>query len=396
MLQTPTENGARLAAIMPTALSLLEAEPGVGEGSAIDCVIVIVADGLGWHNLRANAGYARTLSKLTSERVSTVFPSTTGAALTAITTGTLPGQHGLVGYRIMHPELGLRTTLTEWQGIEQVRDWQLQPTVFERASEAGVAAHVIGRAAHETGGLTSAILTGAAYVAEDAMEARFDRAIELAFGEGSRLVYLYVDELDRAGHERGAASDAWVEQLERLDSQVAGLLRRVPGNTGILMTADHGMVDVNAEAHIEITAGDEVLEGVSAVGGEPRLRYWYLEDDARAEEIAERARSFFGERASVATRQEAVHAGWFGRVAPEVEQRIGDVVIAALGETAIYGAEDSPASRRMVGQHGSISEIERDVPLLMAGAIPSEAFLEAIERNARSIGAVRKPRKKRH
>ena len=65
------------------------------------------------------------------------------------------------------------------------------------------------------------------------------------------------------------------------------------------------------------------------------------------------------------TAQEAITAGWFGSVQPSVRPRIGDVLIAAREETAIFHTDRTgtqPLS--MVGQHGSLTEAERRVPLL--------------------------------
>lgn len=393
MLQTPDENGARLAAVMPTALSMLTATGDTG-ADVPTCMIVIVADGLGARNLEGYRAYARTLSKLDALKASTVFPTTTGAALTTITTGVLPGQHGLVGYRIMHPELGLRTTLSEWQGITEVRQWQMRETVFERAHKQGVNAYALGRPQHATGGLTEAMLTGAKFIGEAVLEDRFERAIELAYSEGPTLIYLYVDELDRAGHEHGAESDTWLAQLERLDGAVETLLRRVPERVGMMLTADHGMVDVSKEGHVVIGGDDPLLNGVAAVGGEPRLRYWYLESPEQSDEIAARARAFFGERARVMTRGEAIAAGWFGRVAPEAVERIGHVIVAAATGTAIYSDTDSPASREMIGQHGSLTAVEREVPILCAGHCDAQDVATMLDAYAGSLGRGRKPRKR--
>ena len=74
-------------------------------------------------------------------------------------------------------------------------------------------------------------------------------------------------------------------------------------------------------------------------------------------------------RAWVMTRDEAIGAGLFGVVDDEVRPRIGDVLVAARGRTAYY--DDREADKRpqkMVGQHGSLTDEERTVPLLRLGA----------------------------
>jgi len=375
MLPISDPFGLRLAEVMPSALSLLTGEFHRGL-APLQHVVVMVVDGLGWHNFQARRGHARAIASLEGEAISTVFPTTTGAALTTITTGTLPGRHGLVGYRIRHPHLGLRTTLSEWDGIEDVRSWQLAPTVFEQARKAGVAAHVIGRSAHQTGGLTRAILTGATYSAADTIEARCDEAIRLLRdNKEQRLIYLYIDELDRAGHRNGWQSDAWIHRLEQLDVATHELLKSLPAQTGFVLTADHGMLDVASGDHIILDADPHLLDGVSALGGEPRLRYLYLEDQLSAAMVASKVQKALGDRAIVATREEIIEADWFGPPSPSVAERIGDVILIAQGGHAFFVSSEAETSMRMVGHHGGISEQEREVPLLVAGAIPWREFI---------------------
>ncbi|WP_193787066.1 alkaline phosphatase family protein, partial [Leucobacter japonicus] len=120
------DNGARLAAILPSGLATVArgldadlpeelafaASSGIAERlPAARSFVMVVVDGLGHANLTAVKGHAPTLARLQRRRIETVAPSTTGAALTTLTTGALPGEHGLIGYRIRHPRLGLVTTL---------------------------------------------------------------------------------------------------------------------------------------------------------------------------------------------------------------------------------------------------------------------------------------------
>ncbi|MGA9869548.1 MAG: alkaline phosphatase family protein, partial [Rhodococcus sp. (in: high G+C Gram-positive bacteria)] len=67
--------------------------------------IVFVIDGLGAANLAARSGHARFLTSMSTKKhvARTVFPSTTASALTSLLTGSLPGEHGIVGYRARVP-----------------------------------------------------------------------------------------------------------------------------------------------------------------------------------------------------------------------------------------------------------------------------------------------------
>jgi len=371
MLPRTAEHGARLAALLPSAMRMLAPTmfPQVaGDLPPKRCVIVLVADGLGIHNLEPVKGHARTLWKLLAGSFETVVPSTTGAALATITTGTLPGQHGLMGYRIRHPQLGMRTTLSEWKGIDAVREWQLQPTLFERGQDHGVRSYAIGRPSHRDGGLTRAVLTGATYLAAQTVEDRVAQALTVVREATSpTLVYLYVDELDRAGHSEGSSSDAWLRRLEQLDDAVKRLVSELPSDAFFVGTADHGMVDISSDNHILFTAGVGAFNDVSFVGGEPRLRYLYLTQPEAAQDVQVRLQDHFGDRVWVYTREEAFHSGHFGAVDPSLADRVGEIVVAARDDVALYEHDADPKSLMMVGQHGSFTRQEREVPLFMYG-----------------------------
>ncbi|QZY52109.1 alkaline phosphatase family protein [Leucobacter tenebrionis] len=395
MLPTTADNGVRLAAILPSGISAVALGLGIEPRAAFDAApgvpipdperlpalrsfVMIVVDGLGHANLNARKGQAPALARLPRRRIETVAPSTTGAALTTLTTGRLPGQHGLIGYRIRHPELGLVTTLKDWEGIDDRRAWQRAAPLFGIASAIGARAVAIGRPAHATGGLTEAILGGAEYHAGQRIEDRFAVASQLLRSGDPVVAYLYVDELDKAAHEHGWQSDAWVRRLERLDGELDAFLRALPADVGVVVTADHGIVDVGPHQQIMLDADPELFADVAEVGGEPRFRSLYLREGADADSVAREWAAAEGARAWVATRDQAIASGCFGPVADPVAPRLGDVIIAARKQVAYYSSADDPRSLEMVGQHGSFSEDERGVPLALAGALAGTGFASAV------------------
>lgn len=350
--------------------------------SATRSIVILVVDGLGHANLKAAAGHARTLTGLPTKRIETVLPSTTGAALTTLTTGMLPGEHGLIGYKIRHPELGLLTTLRDWEGIEDPRTWQRGTPLFELAPRIGAKAVAIGRPAHASGGLTEAILSGTEYHSGQTIEERFSIASTLVRDGEPKLVYLYVDELDRAAHNSGWLSDAWLRRLEQLDAGLEHFLRALPGEVGVVVTADHGMVDVPEQMRLLLDGGAVPLEDVELVGGEPRMRSLYLRPGADAEEAAAAIQHSLRKQAWVGTRAEAIAHGWFGPMSDGVAERLGDILIAARGQYAFMLSGDDAAVHEMVGQHGSLSDEERGIPLALAGSLQHSSFAAAVSQLA--------------
>lgn len=330
-------------------------------------VVVLVVDGLGWEALHARAGHARTLMGAGARRIATGVPTTTAAALTTLTTGVDPGTHGIVGYAALEP--GSDRVVNQLRGFDRDASgasglpagWQRARTVFERAVEDGIAALAVGPRHYATSGFTREVLRGATYIGAKAIEDRLDAAFGALRAAGRGIAYCYVPELDVVAHRDGWASAEWTTLLERVDGAVRDAARDLRGGERLLVTADHGMVDVPRSAHVLL---DErgLLGDVRLLAGEPRLLHVHLAPQAVGG--ADRWREALGTAADVLTREEAVAAGWFGaEVAAAVAPRIGDLLVASRGRAAFYPTEDVP-SRGMVGQHGAWTAAERFVPLV--------------------------------
>lgn len=226
-------------------------EGAQGPLAAARSVVLVVVDGLGAIQLRGHAGHARHLTAGLGKKdvAYSVFPTTTAAALTSTLTGVEPGAHGLVGYRVLDRSRDvLVNQLSGWEsdGIDPL-SWQPVPTVFERASALGHAAFAVGVAAYAHSGFTKATLRGAGFVAAKTPAERVAVAYQLAADTPGSLVYCYLPEVDKAGHRYGVASAEWIAALEEIDSALA---LAVPRQVGVLITADHGMIDVPAHRHV--------------------------------------------------------------------------------------------------------------------------------------------------
>ncbi|MBF4462302.1 MULTISPECIES: alkaline phosphatase family protein [unclassified Rathayibacter] len=370
MLPVAPSGRRSLADVLPGALDALLGRPGIFAPTRVERIVVVLVDGLGSMNLRQRAGHARTLAPALT-RASTLvsgFPTTTATALASLTTGVLPGAHGMVGYRVLDRVSDrLVNQLSGWDERMVPEQWQPRQTVFERATAEGVRAGVVGPSRYARSGLTRAILRGADYHPAGSVSERFATARALLDEGGRQLVYLYVPELDMAAHARGWESPEWTAALEQLDGEVGAFVRRLRPSEGLLVTADHGIVDVPAFSHVLVERGP-LLDGVRHLGGEPRCLQLHLEPGVDADEVARRWVDAEGGRSWIGTRADVVASGWFGEVGPAAADRMGDVFVAARKAIAYYAADD-PAGRAMIGQHGSLTPEETQVPLLGFGAL---------------------------
>jgi hypothetical protein len=131
-----------------------------------------------------------------------------------------------------------------------------------------------------------------------------------------------------------------------------------------VVTADHGMVDVARQARVDVDQEPELLAGVQVFAGEARFRHLYCDPDA-AGAVAARWQHRLGASAIVLTADDAIAQGWFGVMSERVRPRLGDVLVASLGNSAVESSSRFPVEMSLIGLHGSLSADEMYVPLLV-------------------------------
>ncbi len=366
---------SRLADVLPSCLRSLAGEVNALGLPPTDHAVVLLVDGLGTQAIAARAGHARSIAPRVGKAttISAGFPTTTASSLATLTTGEAPGRHGLVGYSVLDPSHDrVVNQLSGWDDRLDPLTWQRSETVFERAADEGVSSVVVSSERYRDSGFTKAVLRGAQYRGAETMADRAEVVRDILGSRTKTVVYLYVPELDVAAHASGVASPEWTHRLEELDEVVAGLSSDLGRRDGLLLTADHGVIDIPHTSHVLFDSDPGLVDGVRHVAGEPRCLQLHLEPSLSAVERAallDRWRRSESSRSWVVSRDEAVEAGWFGDVVdPEVRPRIGDILVAARAQVAYYDSRAAnQTGRKMIGQHGSLSPQETSIPLLRYG-----------------------------
>ena len=374
-LPRPDPDTPHLADVVPSVLTAMGV-PGFDGRIALPgdlfgaCLLLI--DGLGAELLEAHAADAPVLAGLRGHALQVGFPSTTVSGLAAVGTGCRSGVHGMVGMSFRLPGAGVINAL-RWRPHpwgDDLRDdlvpERVQPmaTTFERAASAGVAVSVVSGAEFTGSGLTRAVLRGARYVGVHGL-GDLAACVGEAVADGG-FCYGYHGDLDLLGHLYGPGSEAWRMQLRQIDRLVESVMARLPPGGLLAVVADHGMVAVDNSDVVDVDDRSSLLDGVQAIGGEPRARHVYVTDGA-ADAVLAGWRETLGQRAWVVSGDEAIAAGWFGeRVADQVRPRIGDVVVAARGAAAVVRRAVEPLESALIGHHGSLTSAEQRVPLLLA------------------------------
>lgn len=370
--------GEGLASVLPAAMLALGADlPGGIEAPTWALptarrVVVLLVDGLGARQLERRSGHARTLRGLASPLPEGTtfrcgFPSTTATSLTSLGTGRRPGEHGILGWQTCWR--GELFNHLAWKGGPDPASHQPLPTMLQEAGRRDIAVTTVSRPEFDGSGFTRAALRGGGYVgartATDLVEGVLG-ALLAAGRRGRAMVYAYWSEVDKAGHVHGPDSLEWGEAVEELDAVVADLVRRMPPDTVLVVTSDHGMVEAPVTQRRDLAHDPVLAAGVRVLAGEPRAPQVWCEPGAVAEVVAT-WREELGERALVLTRQEAVEAGWVGPMTKAHADRLGEVVVAMLdGATVLDSRTLRPEVVRLVGHHGSVTDAETAIPLLVA------------------------------
>ncbi|MBU9765180.1 alkaline phosphatase family protein [Mycobacterium sp. TNTM28] len=381
-LPHPDPDVPHLADVVPSVLSAMGVggfEPRISWPGPVRGACVLLIDGLGAELLTAHGADAPVMTALADRTPGTLqvgFPATTAAGLAAIGTGCRSGEHGFVGYTFRLPEAGpdvdvinaLRWRPHPWGPDlrETVLPERVQPlpTTLQRAEAAGFAVSVVSGAEYAGSGLTRAVLRGGRYVGTHAL-GDLAAAVSAVVADGG-FCYGYHADLDLVGHLHGPGSAPWRMQLRQVDRLVESVLETLPSDCLLTVVADHGMVAVDEASAIDIDECRPLRDGVVAVGGEVRARHLYTATGA-VDDVLAAWRTTLGDAAWVVSSDEAIAAGWFGpRVRDDVRPRIGDVVVAARGSTALVRRSVEPVESALIGHHGSLTSAEQRVPLLSA------------------------------
>jgi predicted AlkP superfamily pyrophosphatase or phosphodiesterase len=304
---------------------------------------------------------------MTAAPLTAGFPATTVTSLGTLGTGRPPGQHGLLGYQVAIPGSDKLLNALRWDAGVDPLSWQPGSTIFERAEAAGVASFRAAPGAFRKSGLSTAAMRGARFLPADTLGALVSRCAAALAGATPALATVYYGDLDATGHVLGCGSDAWQYQLAHVDKLAEQLAAALPHGTALYITADHGMTDVPAADRIDVDAEPALRDGVALLGGEPRARHLYCRPGAAGDVLITWA-GLLGDRAWVAGREQAIADGWFGPVDRRFAARIGDVIVAPSGSSAVVATKAEPRESALIGMHGSLTQADQLVPLLAVAA----------------------------
>lgn len=362
----PDYGGACLSTLLPALTAPAGERPAwVPEPAAsAQQVVLLILDGLGWRQLQERLALAPVLGSMAGGPITSVAPTTTATALTSIAAGRPPAEHGIVGYRV-------RVAGPSGEEVMNVLRWAtasgdarpfVPPETFNLVEPfGGRPVPVVSRSGFDGTGFTVAHLRGGA---SRSWHLPSGLAVEVAsaLGAGEPFVHAYYDGVDKIAHITGLGDhyDAELRWTDRLVDDVRSVL---PAGAALVVTADHGQVEVGEGA---VPLDRAVFDGVRLLSGEARFRWFHARPGAGAD-VRDALIGRYGDQAWVRTIDEVEAEGWFGGpLSATVRDRLGDVALVPF-EPVGYLDPDEPGEARLVCRHGSLTPDEVLVPLVAGG-----------------------------
>ncbi|QKT04296.1 alkaline phosphatase family protein [Ectothiorhodospiraceae bacterium 2226] len=342
------------------------------EVAAAARVVLLVLDGLGYNYLRAR-GRSHFDSHCRGP-MSSVFPTTTAAAITTFMTGLAPQQHALTGWFVRFREVATVAAVLPFRprgqgrpltGRTSVAQLYALPPLVQRlpVPSTMVLPENIVRSEY------SATLGGAARRTGYQGLERFIEAVVAAVQDAPRqYVYAYWPDFDRTAHEHGVHSVETARHFRLLDAAFEDLVERLRGTgTLLVVTADHGFVDSPPPRVVRLADHAGLAELLRApLCGEPRVAYCYVKRGCRAE-FERYIEAHLAHACTLYPSAEVVRRGWFGPgiAHARLQERVGDYLLLMKDDYIIKDFVPGERPFYPIGNHGGLSEDELYVPLIV-------------------------------
>ncbi len=387
---------ASIVKILGGQISTPPLDPAIIENfsAGVRRIVYVIADA---------TGYGRMLDALNTNRqngfhpllnaggrlvpITSVFPSTTTAALSSIWSGYTPAEHGFVGYQLFLREYGVRSNMitfnpvvTEKFSAQQLVDAGLEPEKFltvpslpQTLAEANVPVYNFIEQPYAKSALSRVQIRGTretrGFVTSSDMFVTLCDAVEQHRDEHALFV-AYWSAIDGICHVYGPSSDTVTAELNNLAYSferefLQRLSPKAREGTLFFLCADHSQLDTPPNRAIYLRDHPELRDHLLMdFAGESRAAYLYCRNgamDAARDYLTTR----LADRFFVLDSQAALKAGLFGsgNISPEVKHRIGDLIVLPRDNFYLWDRSDEP---KMFGRHGGLAEKEMLAPLIVA------------------------------
>ena len=227
-----------------------------GRSAEIEPTVILISfDGFRWdYAARATTPNLDSIARagVRAKGLIPVFPSKTFPSHYSIATGLYPENHGIVSNVMYDPKFDAIFTLANREEVEMSRWWGGEP-IWVTAEKQGLTAATLFWPGSEAAVQGVRPTFWHKYDVNMSFEARVAQVLkwlDLPAEQRPRLLTLYIDEPNSAGHQFGPRSREVTAAVEEVD-QVLGLLmsgvadRNLQGVVNLVIVSDHGMAQMD-------------------------------------------------------------------------------------------------------------------------------------------------------
>lgn len=360
-------------------------------------VILFLIDGFGYKQWLKYADRYEFLKRFTEKGVvapvTTVFPSTTAATLTTICSGLTPQEHGLPEWWVYFDELDkiiitLPFTPIGEKGRDKLLEAGVDPkilfdgkTIHETLSESEIPSFTFIRDTYANSAYSKIVHRGsenAPFINSSDLLVNLRKKI--AEVSAPAYFYVYWDAVDSIAHTYGPHTEQYLAELNGFFYLLQKeFIKRIEKNLAeeisILITADHGQVNVDPQQTIYLNQYSEVVDNfqVGPSGnkilpwGSPRDIFLAIKPEKLNEVFTFLTKTLQG-KATVMKIEKALEEGLFGHGAlhKKFKNRIGNILILPHGNSTIWYEHLKDEKFNLLGMHGGLSTDEMLVPFAVA------------------------------
>jgi len=390
---TPNYTGLGLANIMPTISGALGSEQKNQYTLSRDVldydllkgvkkVVFFMIDGLGYHQLLKEMKSKSAFKELSRDLVplTSVLPSTTATALTTISSGLTPQEHGIMEYKLYLKELGMLTNVMtfgpamgggsfEELGLDPIDFFKIK-TLYQEWKRRGIKSHILLNVEYISSSFSQFLYQGAEIIPCTTLGDIFSETKKLLSKNPNKkeFIYLYWDKIDSVSHQQGANSKKYSKELEHIDYELGKFIDKAKGDFLFIITSDHGQINSDSKKMVYYQDHGKLIDSLimPPVGEMGRLNYLYVKRSKR-DFVKNYVKGKLADKAVMIETEKAIRDGFFGINKPRKEtfDRTGDfVLLPKNGYTFSYPYTIADLFMRFVGVHGGISKEEMLVPFI--------------------------------
>jgi hypothetical protein len=346
-----------------------------GEIGEAEHHVLVLADGLGDSllELAPEGGFLRSHR---TRKLQSVFPSTTASAMVTLATAEWPAAHGATGWWVHLEDFGLTATALRFVerfserrlGSFGIRPQDLWPVASFWPRMTARTAVVIGAdLAHSA--FTDYQVGGCAQLGYDSPD-EAERLVgeRIRETDGPAFTYVYLPHVDAVCHRSGVAGEELPGVLAGLDLRLERLASALPDGVRLVVTSDHGEVDVPWQRNVVLELDEPLLDAlVCPPAGEPVVPVFHVRP-GREGEFAELAAERFGGIFSLITPDEAedLHLLGPGPLTDVTRRRLGTFIGIAGEPAALYTRNADGTVDSHVAVHAGLTADEMWSPLILA------------------------------